>query len=281
MNTPNPPAGYDLSRERIAITGALGGIGSAIAQFYMDKGLDAVLLDCDATRMNRTDQTLEHLMRFAKQHSVHAWYYSMDLREPKRISAGVKKIAEAFGSVPHLINVAGKPDWQEVKGGFLSSDYRYMREMFATNVLGPLQFIREMAPLIAQDSHQLKTIIVISSISGIQCWMNQGGYGASKGALNGFILASAGEFADYGDKNGGVPIRTFAVLPGTVRAPASADGRNYEKMAGETATGRLASPRDVASTCYACSHYLVNSTGLLVLVDGGQSIQRKRPDEIK
>ena len=281
IKSPNPRTGYDLTRERIAITGALGGIGSAIAQFYMGKGLDAILLDCDATRLPGTNKTRKDLMEYAKQHSVSAWYYSVDLRDPDQISKGVKRIADTVGSIAHLINVAGKPDWEEVKAGFLGSNYDQLVDLFSTNTLGPLQFVREMTPLIAQDGHPLKTVILISSISGIQCWMNQGGYGASKGALIGFTLSSPGEFADYGIKNGGVPIRIFSVLPGTVRAPASDDGRNYDKMTAETSTGRLASPWDVASTCYGASHYLINSTGQILIVDGGQSIQRKRPDQIK
>ncbi len=273
--------GYDKSKERVLITGALGDIGSEVSRFYMEKGIDVLLVDCDDTRKDTTENTLKELLGFASNHDVHAKYSSVDLREPYQMDRFIDGVERDYGTLAHLINVAGKPDWEEVRNGFLGSSDPSFDNMMRTNLIGPLELIRRAAPLIAKDSHPLKSVIVIGSISGDQSWMYQAGYAASKRALTGFVLGGAGEFGDYGREKGGVPIRLFAVVPGTVRAAASKDGRDYSRMENGTATGRLATPRDIAGACYACSHLLENSTGLLLPVDGGQSIQRVRPKDIK
>lgn len=108
----------------------------------------------------------------------------------------------------------------------------------------------------------------VGSMSGLASIRNQTAYGSAKAALHHLVRGSASEFGMH-------QIRVNAVVPSFVRTPrlmAKLDQAMWDKMAGLTPLGRVATPDEIASAILFLQSDLASFvSGAVFPVDGGVS----------
>lgn len=166
----------------IVLTGASGGIGSAVARAFAVKGHSLVLVGRNADALARLRDSLDEPARHT---AVVADLLIADDRA--QLAA---RCAELSGGVDVLINNAGVSHFALLED---SSD-EALTAMINTNLLAPAMLVRDLLPLLKQSDSA--TIINIGSTFGTIGYPGFTGYSASKFGLRGFTEALRRELAD-------------------------------------------------------------------------------------
>ena len=168
----------DISK-KIFITGASGGIGSAICELFNKKKYTLILTAS-------TDEKVEQLKNFYGQNH---FYYKVDLSNSEKLENSLDEIAKNHKDLSIIVNNAGttkdnlifrmkKNQWSEVIQTNLNSNY---------------QIIKSLLPNML--SLKYGKIIGISSIVGSTGNLGQANYVASKSGLVGLYKSIALEVA--------------------------------------------------------------------------------------
>jgi short-subunit dehydrogenase len=170
---------------RVLVTGATGGIGSAIAEALLARGATVVSTGRDAT-------ALEHLSsRFARFAARGAFVAADLLRRDDRERLCAAAIAAGGGpGINVLINNAGVGQF----GLFDSTHDADIERLLAINVAAPLQLTRALLPQLRRQS--AAAVVNIGSVLGTIGYPGQATYSATKFALRGFSEALRRELAD-------------------------------------------------------------------------------------
>ncbi len=170
---------------RVALTGAYGGIGTALAKQLFAEGADLYLIGRDAQKLARLESVLVGSSRPGQTvHSLVA-----DLTDVGQIDAMVSELAER-PPVNVLINNAGISHF----GLFENTSDEVIEKMFSTNVMGVMRLTQRMLPIMKTQEHA--RIINIGSVFGSLAYPGFVAYSASKYALRGFSEALARELAN-------------------------------------------------------------------------------------
>ena len=181
------------------ITGAASGIGYGIARTFAKEGARVVIADLD--RRSSESAAAE----ITKITNGHALGIAMDVVDEASVDAGVKTVADTYGSVDILVSNAGiqfissletlaYSDWKRVMavhldGAFLTTR-ACLRHMYASRKGG--------------------SIIYMGSIHSKTASVLKGPYVAAKHGILGLCRVVAKEGAPYG-------VRSNAIRPGFVR----------------------------------------------------------------
>ena len=164
-----------LSGKSAIVTGASRGIGHAIAVALAREGVRLGLL-----------------CRTQPRPPVAGEFVACDLADLDRIPTAVRQLVDQLGSVDFLINNAGIFLEKSVPEIPLADWERVMR----VNLTAPFLLCRELLPhMIARQQGR---IINIVSTSGVQGYLHQSAYCASKHGLLGFARALAIEAKPHG-----------------------------------------------------------------------------------
>ena len=185
-----------LSGQVVAITGAAGGIGSALAQAFARQGAALALSDVDAQR-------LQELRASLAAHAVTVTVFSVDVAEVSQLRAWAAHIEQEHGQLDVLVNNAGVTRWGSFGGQRLADLQWVMR----VNLDGTMQGCHVMLPLIQRSGSG--TIVNIASMIALMEIPMQVSYTASKWAIRGFSRALRMELAGAG-------VQVITVLPGTI-----------------------------------------------------------------
>lgn len=235
------------------ITGASGGIGSAIAKRFADSGFSVVL----QYRTNR-----EAIDRLTASLSERTDYLCVqgDLTDANDIQRIVAEVHQRFGTVSVLVNCAGVALPQKLFSDTTDAEFDLL---FDTNVKGMMCLTR-----ILSDDLRLNhgAVINISSMWGIAGASCEVIYSASKAAVIGFTKALAKELAPSD-----VTVNAIApgLIPTAMNAHLSAD--DLEAFRSETPLNRLGTPEEIADAVL----FLVNArfmTGQVLCCDGGYTM---------
>ena len=162
----------------VLITGASSGIGRATAEAFLDD-------DWQVWATARDEADVEDL---GAQGCETAELDVTNARECERVVAAV---VDAAGRIDCLVNNAGYGQYGAVEDVSTAE----LEAQFDVNLLGPHRLVREALPhMRARDNG---AIINVSSVSGRLSLPGQGGYAASKFALEGLsdaLRVEAGEF---------------------------------------------------------------------------------------
>jgi len=223
----------DLSRKkRILITGASGGIGSAISTLYRDRGWEVFA------------QYLENEPEVLRITSI-----KKDLSLPE---AG-RELVEAVK--PHLvINCAADQSVFEIDSEGL---YEKSSRMLAINLIAPLEIMRAAA------RHHSELCINISSIEALKAREGHALYGASKAALESLTRSAALELA---------PMRVLGVRLGLISRPGIEEDwpQGVDSWNKAAPLKRMASPEEVARMVSSiASDDFGWATGTTIEFDGG------------
>lgn len=243
---------FKLDGKGALVTGASGGIGSAIARTLHAQGAHVAL----------SGRNVEALNALAGELGEGALVLEGDLALPETPNALIKGAEAAMERVDILVNNAGlardglmmrmrDEDWQAVLDVNLSAAFRLSR-----------------AALRGMMRARWGRIVSITSVVGQTGNPGQANYAASKAGLVGMTKALAAEVASRG-------ITVNCVAPGfiTTAMTESLGDEQKQNMLANIPGGRFGSPQDVAgAVVYLASDEAAYVTGQSLHVNGGMAM---------
>ncbi|WP_395245591.1 SDR family oxidoreductase [Agromyces sp. MMS24-K17] len=237
------------------ITGGSRGIGFAIARRLASEGAAVVLT---GRKQDALDAAVAELADEFDAGAATAVAGRAD--DPEHRAAVFAHLAERHGRLDHLVNNAGiNPIW----GPALEADPAAIRKILEVNLIAAFEWTRD-----AVAAGLGRSVVNLSSISGLAAAGNIPFYGVSKAALINLTVQLAHELAPG--------LRVNAVAPAVVKtafARALYEGREAE-VAAEYPLARLGEPADVAGpVAFLLSDDAAWITGQTIVIDGGASIR--------
>lgn len=260
------------------VTGAAGGIGSAVAHCLAEAGADLALVDLNPQKLDAVVMAL-HSDERHRTRRIEA--VQCDVRDADQVNSVVDELAGRLGGIDILVNVAGGGTPQTLET--LSPEN--WRSVLDLNLSGPFYFTRAVAPHMRKRGGG--AIVTTASLAAITMSMNNGvSYTAAKTGLLGLTRHSAYELARDG-------IRVNAVLPGptlTGQIKAKMSPERIDAVAIGLPLGRWVMPEEIArAILFFCSDLSSACTGTHFIVDSGMHIgapqsydeYRKHRDQMK
>jgi len=243
---------YDLNDKSALVTGASGGIGSAIARKLHAAGAKVAL---SGTRQ-------EPLERLAEELGERAYILPCNLSDMAAVEVLPKQAIETLGSLDILVNNAG-----------ITRDNLFMRmsdeewqSVIDVNLTATMKLCK--GALRGMMKSRWGRIINISSIVGATGNPGQGNYAASKAGMVGMSKSLAYEVASRG-------ITVNVVAPGfiaTAMTDKLADDRK-ESILAQIPAGRMGAAEDIASAvAFLASDGSGYVTGSTLHVNGGMAM---------
>jgi NAD(P)-dependent dehydrogenase (short-subunit alcohol dehydrogenase family) len=153
----------------IFITGCSSGIGHATAHFFADDDWKVV------ATMRHPEERETDLKGMENVDLVH-----LDVTDPVSIQEAVRFTLEKHGRIDVLVNNAGYP----VVGVFEAMTEEQVRKQFETNILGMMNVIREVLPVMRKQKEGI--IVNVSSMGGKATFPLYSVYNSTKWAVEGF-----------------------------------------------------------------------------------------------
>jgi len=269
------PKEFGVEGKTAIVTGAGGGIGTAIATVLAEAGADVAVLDIALAKAEETAHAIEKLGRKALPLKV-------DVSSDEQVRATVEKVVSHFGKVDILCSNAGifltKPvavapggdgtianrelagenaetplelaDWQKVLGINLNAGFYFAR------AVGPHMMRQKKGK-----------VVFTSSTAGDEGQSTLAAYCVSKGGLNSLTRVLCSEWGPYN-------ITVNAIAPGMVRTDMikqfEADPAVINHSISLVPLGRLGTPREVALlVLFLSSDASSYLTGQVFTIDGG------------
>ena len=243
---------FQLSGKTALITGASGGIGSAIAKNLSQQGAHVVL---HGTRAGRLEE-------LASEIGSNISVVTANLSDRDAVGGLVAEAAKATGAIDILVNNAG-----------ITRDNLFMRmkdeewdEVLEVNLTSSMLLCR--SAIRAMMKARWGRIISISSIVGVTGNPGQTNYAASKAGMIGFSKSLAAEVASRG-------ITVNIVAPGFIETPMTDEltDEQKQKLLGNVPAGRLGSSQEVAAAVsFLASEEAAYMTGATLHVNGGMAM---------
>jgi NAD(P)-dependent dehydrogenase (short-subunit alcohol dehydrogenase family) len=243
------------SRRVVAITGAGGALGTAIArQLAGEPATDLVLSDVSAISLQATVAALPDV-----EGSVVS--LGADVSEFAEVEAVATRAVERFGRLDVMIGNAGV---LSSNGRIHNLGTEEWERAFRINLLGAVNNIRAAVPVMRSQGSG--SIVLTASVSGLTAWSHAAPYCATKAAVIQLAKVAAVEYARDG-------IRVNCVCPGTFRSAIHDDlpPEALDAIAARHPLG-LGSATDLAGAySYLAGDSSRWTTGSAIVVDGGYS----------
>lgn len=249
------------------ITGGSRGIGFGIAQNLASNGFDLAI---NGTR-SATEVSAE--LKMLKKYDNDAIYCQGNITSSSDRENMLRQIKEHYGRLHVLVNNAGIAPRE--RKDILDATVESFDEVISTNLKGTYFLTQQAARwLIEQkkEDHQFKgCIITVTSVSATVASVNRGDYCISKAGL---AMATQLFAVRLGEFN--IPV--FEIRPGIIQTDMTAGVREkYDKMIDEglCVQKRWGQPEDVGRVAASLANgAFIYSTGQVIMVDGGMTIQR-------
>ena len=234
------------------ITGATGGIGSAITTLLAKRGYNVVVC------YNKNDAMATKLVAEAKKYS-HAIMVQADLSSGSGVDKCFSEARSYFGKIDTIVTCAGIAHYQAFQD-MTEDDFDYVTNTnFKSTALVVSKAIPDMLKL------NYGRIVAISSIWGEIGGSGEVLYSATKSAISGMVKALSKELAPSG-------ITVNAVAPGVVDTNMldHFKGADRDYLLSQIPLGRFCTPQEVASlVCHLVSEESSYITGEVIQMTGG------------
>jgi NAD(P)-dependent dehydrogenase (short-subunit alcohol dehydrogenase family) len=275
----------NLSGRVALVSGALRGIGLAVAERYLAEGASVVLTDLAdghdqdvASVLNRLGATASSGAKTQEEPRGQVSYLKLDVASEADWLTAEKDVRARHGRLDILVNNAGI----DCTGAVDTLELAAWRRIMSINVDGVFLGTKTFTALLTETGRTTRfgsSVINISSIMGLVGYTDTSAYNTGKGAVRLFTKSVAIEFATKR-----IPIRVNSIHPGFVNTPLLQIGMRkwaarsmggsaqdlIDQIAAATPNGRLAEPAEIAGAAYflACddSSYC---TGSELVIDGG------------
>jgi NADP-dependent 3-hydroxy acid dehydrogenase YdfG len=166
-----------MESEVVLITGCSSGVGKKLCMLLIEKGYIVVATARDRSKMSEipADMKLE-----------------LDVSDEASIEKAMETIIRQYGKIDILVNNAG----YSVRAAIEEIDLEVMSQMFEVNVYGVIRMIQAVSPHMRKQNSG--KIINIGSISGKLTGAVNGGYCASKHAVEAISDAARLELQSFG-----------------------------------------------------------------------------------
>jgi short-subunit dehydrogenase len=183
--------------KNIVISGATGGIGSAIAKKFAIKQYDIILLGRDILKLEKLSESIR------KDHKVKVKYYHCDISITDSIVNSIESVINTVDSIELLVNATGVFPIAPI----IKMRERVYEECMDVNVRLP--YLLSIGLFDCLRSQRGGKVINIGSSSSYKGFKNTVLYCTSKHAILGFSRALNDEWKDLG-------VTVHCVSPGTV-----------------------------------------------------------------
>ncbi len=235
--------------KKILITGASGGIGSAIADKFEKNNCNLILTSSSST-------TLDNLKsKYGNQN----YYYVLDFNEPLAFEDTLKKIALDHKDLFAIINNAGITDDSLI----LRMKLEQWNRVIQANLSSNFSIVKNLLPNMIKNKSG--SIIGISSVVAISGNQGQSNYVASKSGMIGFYKSIALEVASRN-------INVNLISPGFIVSPMTDKLNDIQKnnILGKIPMKRFGKPEEIANLVYFLSSQEASYvTGQNIHVNGG------------
>ena len=215
-----------LTDRVVAITGAAGGIGSALARAFAAKGARVALLDLPGPALDALAASLGDA----------ASGIGCDVSDASACRVAIERAVGRFGGLDVLVNNAGISHI----GRVADTDVAVLRRVMDVNCFGAIHCTQAALPhLVARKG----MVVVISSVAGFAPLAGRAGYAASKHALHGLFESLRVELRAKG-------VAVGIVCPSFVATDIGKHALGPDggaPRATRTTTGRPAAPERVAA----------------------------------
>lgn len=176
----------------VIVTGGFGILGSAVAAAFRAQGDRVARIDFAPSARDENSGGLD--------------IGGVDLTNAAAAKAAAKQVADAFGGIDVLVNVAGGFTWQTLADGGADTWAR----MFAMNATTCVNMTKAALPTLSATKGA--SIVNIGAGGAVVAAAGMGGYAASKSAVHKLTESLAAELADK-------DCTVNAVLPSIIDTP--------------------------------------------------------------
>lgn len=235
----------EFNGKKVLVTGAGGGLGSALVETFAKGGADLVLCDQSNAGLKDTQWPVQ----------------TFDLADQSSIVAAAAEIVDRHGAPDIVVNNAG---WTRAETMTALTPETIDLEI-RLNLTGVATFSNALLP--AMIARRTGAFVFISSVNALSHFGNPA-YAAAKSGINAFAKAVA---VEHGRKG----IRANVVCPGSIRTPAWAhrlakDPAVMESLRRLYPLGRIVEAIEVANAvAFLASDRASGITGAVLPVDAG------------
>ena len=215
--------------KKIFITGASGGIGSAICKKFIDKNFTLVL----------TASSDEKVEKLKDIYGDNNFYYKINLADSEILETCLKEVAKNHKDISVIVNNAGVTEDNLI---FRMKNEQW-NKVIQTNLNSNYQIIKSLLPNML--SKKYGKIIGISSIVGSTGNPGQANYVASKSGMTGLYKSIASEVAKRN-------INVNIISPGFISTSMTENlsSEQKESYLSRIPMSRFGKPEDIANLVY-------------------------------
>lgn len=266
-SVPKSPLREDFEGPSALITGGSRGIGLGIARELANAGFNLAINGV------RPQNSVRNILNELKEFGVEVIYAQGDVSKKEDRQQIFQTVTKNFGQLNVLVNNAGIAPRE--RKDILEASEEIFSEVLEVNLKGPYfltqLFASQMVAAKNENPDFECCIINVSSVSATVASVNRGEYCISKA---GIAMATKLWATRLGEFN--IPV--YEIQPGVIATDMTAGvTEKYDRLfeQGLTIQKRWGMPEDVGKVAAAmATGMLPYSTGQVVVVDGGMTIQR-------
>ncbi len=242
----------------VIVTGAGGGIGTAISARFAAEGAQVIVADVNEAGANDTVAQITG-------NGGQAIPSVFDLTDAEACQAAVGEVGSRFGRIDVLVNNAGI----NRRGPLLELSEDDWRATFAVNLDSMFHMCRAVLPMMIDQGGG--AIVNTASQWGLHPAPGHIAYNTSKAAVAMFTQCLARDYASSG-------VRVNGIAPGEVRTPMlesnlARTGRSLEDLNALVPFGRIGEPEEIAAlVAFLASDEAAYLCGSVVEITGAQAV---------